>query len=96
VTGHRHAAYAAARDLTLAVDTFRVLSQAGMVTDTDILRVEAATRAYVGLPARRRRGPDQPVSVPERDLRLEGACGAEWWYVCGNGIAGCATHRWSR
>jgi hypothetical protein len=77
VTGYGREAYAAARDLTLAVDTFRLLSQAGLVTETDIGRVESATRAYVG---------------PERDLHLDGACGSSLTARCFNGDGGCRVH----
>lgn len=85
--------YAAAVELCKAVDTYRVVRAAGLpVTDVDIDRLESARRAWDGLPPRRRRGADAPVSVPEQDLSIEGACGASLSARCFNGAAGCRVH----
>jgi hypothetical protein len=85
--------YAAAVELCRAADTYRILARAGRLTETDVLRVDACRRTWDGLPPRRRRGPDQPVSVPELDLSYDGACGASLSARCFNGAAGCRVHR---
>lgn len=85
--------YAAAVELCKAVDTYRTVRAAGLpVTEVDIERLETARRAWDGLPPRRRRGADAPVSVPEVDLSLDGACGASLSARCFNGTAGCRVH----
>jgi hypothetical protein len=86
--------YEAAVELCKAVDTYRAVQAAGLpITETDIGRLENARRAWDGIPPRRRRGPDVPVSVvPEQDLSIEGACGASLSAQCFNGAAGCRVH----
>jgi hypothetical protein len=85
--------YAAALELCKAVDTYLTVRAAGLpITGTDIGRLENARRAWDGIAPRRRRGPDAPVSVPERDLSIEGACGASLSARCFNGAAGCRVH----
>lgn len=85
--------YAAAVELCKAVDTYLTVSAAGWpITLADKERLEAARRAWDGLPPRRRRAADAPLSVPEADLSIDGACGASLSARCFNGTAGCRVH----
>jgi hypothetical protein len=85
--------YAAAVELCKAVDTYLTVKAAGLpVTETDLERLESARRAWDGSPQRGRRGRNAPASVAERDLSIEGACGASLSARCFNGAAGCRVH----